>query len=217
MEKFSEENPVVRLFPMIELEDGRTIRVKIRQAGREEVRLDALTTLETGKFPVLRIEDEHGESRFRATGEIHWSHPIPGGTSAGMYLGQPLSEELLAWPEWDRRELLRYPLDITARLWWQGSRTSTPARIANYSVSGLGVICPEQVTLGRQAIIAAGNTLSDIICVAAVPCWQVQTAEGVMIGFELQESEGMRFGGLGQPQSVSQPIDQMSIPLRLEA
>ncbi len=216
MDTIPDNSPVVRLFPMIELEDGRTIGVKIRQAGREEVRLDALTPLETGMFSVLRIDDEQGESWFRAAAEIHWSHPIPGGTSVGMYLNQSLSEELLAWPDWDRRESLRYPLDVSARIWWQGSRTSAPARIANYSASGIGVVCSEPVTLGRQALIAAGTDLDSIVCVAAVPCWQVQTDEGVMIGFELEESDGKRFGGQAMSRSLTQPLDPVSPPLRLE-
>lgn len=216
MEMIPQNGPVVRLFPMLELEDGRTIGVKIRQAGPEEVQLDALTPLGTGMISVLRIEDEHGESWFRSAAEIHWAHPIPGGTSVGMYLNQPLSEQLLAWPEWDRRESLRYPLDLAARLWWQGSRTSIPARLANYSANGIGVLCPELVTLGRQAIIAAGDTLDQIVCVTAVPCWQVQTPDGVMIGFELENNEGKRFSGQGQQRLMTKPVDQMTTPLRLE-
>ena len=216
MDLIPEESPVTRLFPMLELDDGRTIGVKIRQAGPEEVRLDALAPLETGQFCVLRIEDENGENWFRSAGEIHWSHPIPGGTSVGMYLNQQLSEELLAWPEWDRRESLRYPLSLDARIWWQGARTSQPARLANYSISGIGLVCSDQVTLGRPAIISVGTTLEDQVCVTAAPCWQVQTHEGIMIGFELEHQDGKRFGGQIHQRLLTKPVDQMSTPLRLE-
>lgn len=190
-----ELSPVVRLFPLIELDEGRTVGVKIRQAGREEVRLDAQIPLETGTVVVLRIEDEQGDIWFRAASEIHWSHAIPGGASVGLYLGQPLTDQLLTWPDWDRRESLRYSLDLPVKFWWQGSTTAIPARLANYSVNGLGIVCPERVILGRQAVIAAGSSLQDIVCVSAVPCWQVETSDGVMIGFELPEGEGKRFGG----------------------
>ncbi len=216
MDLIPEYSPVVRLFPMLEFEDGRTIGVKIRQAGSEEVRLDAFTPLETGKSSVLRIEDKHGQCWFRAAAEIHWSHPIPGGTSLGMYLNQPLSEELLAWPEWDRRESLRYPLNLPARIWWQGTQASLPARLANYSINGIGLVCSEQITLGRPAIIAAGTTLEDMVCLSATVSWQVQTSEGIMIGFELERQEGKRFGGQFHQRLMTKPVDQMTTPLRLE-
>ena len=211
-----DQGPAVRLFPKIELEDGRSLGVKIRQAGRMEVRFDVQVPVEAGQIVVLWIEDEHGENWFRASAVIHWTHPIPGGTSVGVYLEKPLSDELLAWPEWDRRESLRYPLNVEARIWWEGSRTNLPARIANYSVCGLGVICPVQVTLGRKGIIAAGPTLEQIVCVAAVPCWQVQTSEGMMIGFELEKNEGSRFGANALQKQMQTPIEQMISTLSME-
>jgi len=194
-----EVSPVVRLYPKIELEDGSSIGVKIRQAGRAEVRLDVQAILEPGKLMVLHIEDGNGDCWFRAPVDIHWSQPIPGGTSVGMYLDQPLPEQLLSWPEWDRRESLRYPLDLSARFWWHDSQNGIAARIVNYSANGLGLVCPSRVSLGRQAIIAAGLTIDDIVCVVATPCWQIDTPKGVMIGFELQAGEGKRLGGHLQP------------------
>ena len=216
MDKIRADSSEVRLFPVIELEDGRTIGVKIRQDGPEEVRLDVRIPLETGKFSVLRIEDEYGQSWFRAAAEIHWTQPIPGGTSVGIYLDQPLSEELLAWPEWDRRESLLYPSNLPARIWWQGSRASLPARLANYSIHGIGLVCSEEVTFGRPAIIAAGTTLEDMVCLPATPCWQVQTSEGIMIGFELEHQDGKRFGRQVHQRLMTTPVDQMTAPLRLE-
>jgi hypothetical protein len=159
---------------------------------------------------MLRIQTESGETLFQATADIHWTHPMAGGTSAGLYLNETLPEELLAWPEWDRRESLRYSLDIAARVWWKESRSSVPARIINYSSSGLGVICPEQVTLGSRAQIIAGRTLEDIVCVSAVPCWQVQTREGVTIGFELESMEGKRFGGYARQRWISPSASHIS-------
>jgi hypothetical protein len=132
--------------------------------------------------------------RYRAAAEIHWALNGLHGHSVGLYLNQRLSEELLAWPEWDRRESLRYPVEIPARIWWQGARHSSPALVVNYSLHGAGVICQEQVTLGTPAIIAAGESVNDQVCVAATACWQVQSRDGVMIGFEMKSHDGKRFG-----------------------
>ena len=134
-----------------------------------------------------------------------------------MYLNQPLPAELLTCPEWDRRESLRYPLEINARIWKPGSRHRIPARITNYSSSGLGVISQEALTLGQKTMIAAGHDLEDIVCVTAVPCWQVKTIDGMMIGFELEESEGKIFGGWGAGQRSSKPMDQGLMPPRLKS
>lgn len=213
MELFHES--VLQLRPVLELEDSRTIGVKIRQAGPEEVRLDIAAPLEVGRIVILRIEDEQERTWYRAAAEIHWAQPIPIGTSIGLYLNQPLSEELLAWPEWDRRESLRYPIEMPARIWWQGSRTSSPALVANYSLHGVGVICPEQVTLGTPAIIAAGNTVDTQICVAATACWQVQARDGVMIGFEMKSHDGKRFGARARECTPLTQVEPLASSLML--
>ena len=192
MELFHES--VMQLRPSLELEVGRTVGVKTRQAGPEEVRLDVGEPLDVGRMVVLRIEDEQDRIWYRAAAEIHWSQSGSPVSGVGLYLNQTLSEELLAWPEWDRRESLRYPVEIPARIWWQGARHSAPALVVNYSLHGAGVICREQVTLGTPAIIAAGETIEDQICVAVTACWQVQARDGVMIGFEMKSHDGKRFG-----------------------
>lgn len=207
-----ELNTTVQLFPIVELADGRSVGAKIRQAGREEVRLDVLAPLKTGAQVVLRIEDEQGDIWLRTASEVHWTHAIPGGSSVGLYLEQPLTEQLLSWPDWDRRESLRYPLDLPVKFWWQGSTKAISARLSNYSVSGLGLMSPERAILGRPAIIAAGSSLQDMVCVSAVPCWQVDSTEGVMIGFELPAGEGKRFGGQRQLEIDLMPVAPLLIP-----
>lgn len=207
-----ELNSMVQLFPIVELENGQSVGAKIRQAGREELRLDVLTPLPTGVQVMLRIEDEQGVVWFQAASEVHWTHAIPGGSSVGLYLSQPLTDQLLSWPEWDRRESLRYSLDLPVKFWWQGCTMAIPARLSNYSISGVGLVSPERVILGRQAIIAAGSSLEDIVCVSAVPCWQVESTDGVMIGFELPAGEGKRFGGHLQRPLAAKPVAPPQFP-----
>jgi hypothetical protein len=53
-------------------------------------------------------------------------------------------------------------------------------------------------------------------CETAGPCWQVQTNQGMMFGFELEYHAGKRFGGKIHQRLLTKPVDQMSTPLRLE-
>ena len=69
MDMIPEAQPVVQLFPKLELEDGQVIGVKIRQAGHDEVRLEVMLPIETGRFSCLRIDDAHGENRYRSVGK----------------------------------------------------------------------------------------------------------------------------------------------------
>ena len=207
MEMQPQDQTVVSLSPMIELVDGHSMGVKIRQAGRDEVRLDAvgdrdvLCSADSGRTRGQLVSNGGGDPLVPSHSMRHHSRHVLESTA--------LPRERLARPDGNRRESQRFPLDVTARIWWQGSRDSVLARITNYSVSGLGIICPEAVTLGRKALIAAGRTLEDIVCVQGIPCWQVQTGDGVMIGFELEENEGKRFGARAAGQRLSKPIDQV--------
>ncbi|RLS56210.1 MAG: hypothetical protein DWH91_07330 [Planctomycetota bacterium] len=207
------------LLPFLELEDGQRYGVKIRQAGTTEIRLDAAIRVDVGMIALLHIEDEHGDCWFRSAVEIHWADPFPGGTSVGLYLSQPFSEELMAWHEWDRREAIRYPVDMEARVWWSGARHGALGRVVNYSSHGVGVVCDRPVAqFGVPAIIVAGIGSDRIVCANGSACWQVQAVEGIMIGFELESYQGRRFGGQSQAPQRSVKLPASSVvrsPLQL--
>lgn len=81
MELFHES--VLQLRPVLELEDSRTIGVKIRQAGPEEVRLDIAASLDVGRIVILRIEDE--QERTPGTAQL------PKSTGHSRYRLEPVS------------------------------------------------------------------------------------------------------------------------------
>ncbi len=179
----------------IQRSSGQPLEVQIVRISTSEVKLRTPEILAPHEPILLTISDPAGHTVWRSPGEVHWSVNRPGSHEVGVFLHQRVSDELIAWTKWDRRNQLRYAVSIPAFVWWDTIHESVPVTVVNYSSNGIAILTSEPGHVGRNFLLSTYNDEKLPIIVQGTCCWQVAHELGYLVGCELPPLQGRRFSG----------------------
>ena len=187
--------PYHGLHPRIELQEDQAIGVRVLQMSACESRLISPVVVEQNSILLFRIDDDSDAPLFSSCGVVHWMQRLQQGCELGLYLDRELPQDFLVWPAWDRRQTLRYPLNLAARVCWNGARESQAVTLLNYSINGVAILTDEPGHVGEELEILTTDFQGKELLVKGVVCWQVKSADGYLTGCELSEQAGRLFAG----------------------
>ena len=190
------------LRPRLISKSGESYDARLIQLAVCEGRLSVPAVINQGDVLELRVDDNRDRLVFATRVLVHWSQPRRAGSEVGVYLHHEVPDELLMWPDWDRRVTLRFPLNIDGRLWLANSPSSTPIQIINYSSGGIAILADESVELGERMQVTTCEAADEMVMVTGTACWQVNGERGHIIGCELPDEQGRRFAGKYRPHPV---------------
>jgi hypothetical protein len=182
--------PIVGVKAVMWIDGAAPARGNVFEMSPRDIKLCLAPRLELGGLVELELlSDVHGFT-VCARGIVHWRQPHPVGWQVGVFLRQPLPNEVVT-PCWSElRKELRYPCQWPCRL-VSPRRRPHDGVILNYSRSGLLV--------EAHAPVAGGDELSLLDPFAGQPLlvgvvrWRSQPEPGrYLIGCELPDEDGVR-------------------------
>lgn len=136
---------------------------------------------------------EHGVSLVAdLSGVIHWVAGENGIALVALFSAEKLDQILDHRLADDRRVEIRFPTDIPVTL--RSGRNQWSARITNYSLNGIGLICREPLEL-NQTYLATGASEDAEIRLDIDAQWLRKAASGYLIGCALEPQHGVLLAG----------------------
>jgi hypothetical protein len=160
----------------------------IEEMSPTDLRMFTTRSLPIGMLVNVRLSPEGWSSHFEAAGVVHRSEPLGGGSDVGVFLGERLSEELVAACWLEMRRELRYPTVWSVWARSASQRKIMAATVLNYSFSGLQLRVPNPVSAGEELTLMSDQPLS-----TATVRWVAQTSsQEYMCGCQLPKSDGLK-------------------------
>ena len=188
--------------------------VVVVQLGFREARMIVPQRTRLSDEFVFQIDEDEDHPVFATKAQPHWIHPLGNACDVGLYLDRNIPEELLAWPENDRRLSLRYPLTMQGQLQMGNEHRLRSAEVVNYSTDGIGIFISEPARIGEKLKVTTQELLEDPIVVSGTAVWQIQHADGYLIGCDLPHHQGRKFAGKYRPETHEQRESWLGIAER---
>jgi hypothetical protein len=160
------DTPPGRIHAAITDQRGATARGVIEEMSPCDLRLFLEKPLKIGTLVNIRLSPEGWDCHFDAAGVVHRSELLGGGSDVGIFLSQPLAEELVAACWLEMRRELRYPVIWSIWAKSDAHKKIIAATVLNYSFSGLQLRMPYAAKAGEKI-----DLLSDELITTATVRW----------------------------------------------
>lgn len=144
---------------------------------------------ERARCSIFLVDDENFV--LHRDGIVHWEMTLHGERLCGVFLDEPIPEDLLELTVRDQRREVRFPASLSCEV--RGDNESVvDGRLMNYSLNGLAAQLAEPLDIGCEytiAVQANGETLK----LSGVCRWNIETPHGFINGCSLDHHEGQQF------------------------
>ncbi len=183
--------PIIGVEAVVWIDGVPPARSRVVEMSPRDVKLCLTQRLELGGLVDLELLSDVYGFTVCARGIVHWRQPHGDGWQVGVFLRQPLPNEVVT-PCWsDLRKELRYPCEWPCRMLSARQRRFRDGTILNYSRSGLLVEARAPVVSGEELSLLDPFTAQPLV--VGVARWQSQPDRGRhLIGCELPDEEGVR-------------------------
>ena len=165
-----------------------TISGSIEEMSPTDVRVYCEDALPIGSLVTVRLSPEGWDCRFEVNGVIHRSEQLADGTDLGVFLSEPLSEELISACWLEMRRELRYAVVWAAWARPESQKKIVAATILNYSYSGVQLRLPYQPQPGEQITL-----LTDAPIATATVRWAAPYGPNQFFcGCQMAKSDGLK-------------------------
>ena len=144
--------------------------------------------LEIGEIVSFAIYENGVSLASDQSGVIHWMVGDDDVRLMALFSVNHLDEYVEHRVPDDRRGEIRFPTDISVQV--RCGRRLVDARIVNYSLNGVGMMCREQIEL-NQEYIATGTGREAEIRLSIETQWQTKVANGFLTGCALEAQHGV--------------------------
>jgi hypothetical protein len=165
----------------------------VLEMSPRDLKLQLRADVKAGSIVELEVYSRLHGFNFSVRGQLHWRQPVGTNTIAGVFLYRALSHEVVS-PFWsDLRKELRYPCDWACLIQQKRRRRSNPARLLNYSRSGVLIACRERLAGGDEISVLDPSQSNPTSIVSGIVRWISQNMRTEqLIGCELPEDHGLR-------------------------
>ena len=147
----------------------------------------------------LQIFDLDGQLQFSTMATIHWTNQHD--RFVGLFLEHDAPLTLRDQIEFEKRQQVRFPLNVPASVWWSGDNESQDVFIRDYSRDGLAIETPNPVDVGVRMLLSFVGDESRPVMVAGRVCWQMKSCKRFLVGCSLDAGHGQRIRSQPSPTS----------------
>lgn len=141
---------------------------------------------------------EHGVLRAAdQSGVIHWMTGVNGNSIVAMFTADSLQGALDHRVIDDRRGGIRFPVDMPVQV--RSGRTMLQARILNYSLNGIGMVCRQPLELNQNYVVTGTSDDAEIRLNVDAQ-WLRKSANGYLIGCALEPRHGVLLAHRSAPE-----------------
>ncbi|MBX3444690.1 MAG: PilZ domain-containing protein [Planctomyces sp.] len=167
----------------------------IEEMSPIDLRLFVRNPVAVGTLVTVRLSPENWDCHYDVVGIVHRCERLAMGVDLGLFLDQPMSDELIAACWLEMRRELRYPV-----IWsiWARSHTHgkiIAATIQNYSFSGLQLRMPHAARPGEEITLVADEPLAS----ATVRWSAAVNGHEFVYGCQMNRGDGARLALRLQP------------------
>lgn len=160
----------------------------IEEMSPSDVRIYCDEALPIGSLVTIRLAPEGWDCQFESNGVVHRSEQMADGTDLGVFLSEPLSEELISACWLEMRRELRYAVVWAAWARPESQKKIVAATILNYSYSGVQLRLPYQPQPGEQITL-----LTDAPIATATVRWAAPYGPNQFFcGCQMAKSDGLK-------------------------
>ncbi len=170
----------------------------IEEMSPIDLRIYSEDPLPIGSLVSVRLAPEGWDCQFEANGVVHRSEQLADGTDLGIFLAEPLPEELVSACWLEMRRELRYSVVWAAWARPESEKKIVAATILNYSYSGVQLRLPYAPKAGEQITLLTDTPIATATVRWAAPyggnqyfcgC-QMAKSDGLKLALRVQLSSG---------------------------
>lgn len=177
---------------------GSTAEGCIVRLMRQDALLECCRSLPIGASGELEIRDLDGVLQLKTQAVVHWADLHD--RYAGLFLHDQVPPSLREQLEFDKRQQLRYPLNVAATAWWNGEHEPTDVQIRDYSLDGLALETKGPVDVGTRVLVSLVGDNGRPVMLSGRACWQLRTRLRYLVGCALDTGQGRRLSHRSQEQ-----------------
>lgn len=165
-----------------------TISGAIEEMSPTDVRIYSDESLPIGALVSIRLAPEGWDCQFEANGVVHRSEQLADGTDIGIFLAEPLCEELVSACWLEMRRELRYAVVWAAWARAESQKKIVATTILNYSYSGVQLRLPYQPQPGEQITLLTDSPIATATVRWAAPYGSNQ----YFCGCQMAKTDGLK-------------------------
>jgi hypothetical protein len=160
----------------------------IEEMSPTDIRIYSEEQLPIGSLVNIRLAPEGWDCQFEANGVVHRSEILADGADMGIFLAEPLAEELISACWLEMRRELRYSVVWAAWARPESQKKILAATILNYSYSGVQIRLPYQPQAGERITLLTDSPIATATVRWAAPYGPNQ----FFCGCQMAKSDGLK-------------------------